>query len=115
SNEIVPEVPDVCGREQGEDEQLCEKCRKKHRGSRNSTNKESRQEETENAAIKDGAQDVACFEQILDQTCKRRDADSNQTPCRRQRLGRDYIMMIARVWPNQWPIKIDRGGGPESV
>ena len=52
-DEIIPEVPDVRRREKDEDEHLCEERRKKHRGSRNSTNKESCQEKTEDAAIED--------------------------------------------------------------
>src|SRR5439155_25794818 len=68
SNKIIPEVTDVRRREQDEHERLCYERRKKHRGSRDSTNKESGQEKTEDAAVEDRAQDVACFDEILDQT-----------------------------------------------
>ena len=69
-NKIIPEVTDVRRREQNEDERLRNERRKKHRGSGDSTNKESCQEKTENAAIEDRAQNVACFDEILDQTRK---------------------------------------------
>src|SRR5712672_1917310 len=69
-NKIIPEVTDVRRREQNEDERLRNERRKKHRGAGNSTNKESRQEKTENAAIEDRAQNIAGFDEILDQTCK---------------------------------------------
>src|SRR5262249_8739385 len=68
SDEIIPEVPDVRRREQGEDQHLREERRKKHCGSRYSTNKESCQEQAEEAAIEDRSENVACFEETLDQT-----------------------------------------------
>src|SRR5262245_38748997 len=115
SNKIIPEVTDVRRREQNEDERLGEKRRKKHRRSGDSTNKESCQEKTEDAAIEDRSQNVAGFEEILDQTGKRSDADSDQTPRRRQRFRCDDMMMVARVRANQRTIKVDGRGRAESV
>ena len=53
SNKVVPQVTDVRCYEQEKHEHLCKERRKKYRGSRNSTNKESRQEKAEDTAIKD--------------------------------------------------------------
>jgi hypothetical protein len=52
SNKIVPEVADIRCSEQDEDERLGKERCEKHGRSGNSTNKESRQKETEDAAIK---------------------------------------------------------------
>ena len=115
SNKIIPEVTDIRCSEQDEHECLRKERGEKYGGPGNSTNKESCQKETENAAIENRAQDVARFEQIFDQTGKRSDADGDQTPCGCQRFRRDHIMMVARVRANQRPIKIDRRRGTKSI
>src|SRR5437868_8440440 len=107
SNEVVPEVTDVRRSEQDEDKRLRNERREKHRRSGNSTNKESCQKETEDAAIEYRAQNVARFDQIFDQTGERGDSNGNQTPCGRQRFRRYYIMMVARVRANQRSIEVD--------
>src|SRR4029077_10453494 len=73
SNKIIPEVTDIRRSEQDEDKSLREERRKEHGRSGKSTNKESCQKEAEDAAIKYRAQNVACFDQIFDQTGKRCD------------------------------------------
>ena len=70
SNKIVPEITDIRCSEQDEDERLGKERREKHGRAGNSTNKESCQKETEDAAIEYRAQNVACFDQIFDQTGK---------------------------------------------
>src|ERR1043166_3691039 len=70
TNKIIPEVTNVRRGEQNEDKRLSNECREKHCGSGDPANKESCQEKTENAAIEDRAQNVACFDEILDQTRK---------------------------------------------
>src|SRR5437773_5290373 len=108
SNKIIPEIADIRRSEQDEDKRLRKKRREKHGRSSNSMNKESRQKETEDAAIEYRAQDVAGLDQIFDEVSKRGDRNSDQTPRRRQRFRRYHIMMVARVWPNQWTVKVDR-------
>src|SRR6059058_3264037 len=75
SNKIVPEITDIRRSEQDEDERLGKERREKRGRSGNSTNKESCQKETEDAAIEYRAQNVARFDQIFDQTGKRSDSD----------------------------------------
>src|SRR6266496_1267168 len=115
SNKIIPEITDIRRSEQNEDKRLRKKRREKHGRSSNSTNKESCQKETEDAAIEYRAQNVARFDQIFDQTGKRGDCNGNQTPCSRQRFRRYNIMMVARVRANQRAIKVDRRGRAECI
>ena len=115
SNKVVPQVTDVRCSEQNEHQALRKERREKHRGSGNATNKERRQKETEDTAIENGAQNVACFDQVLDQTGERRYADCDQTPRRCQRLRRHYIMMVAGVGAYQRTLKVDGRGGAESI
>src|SRR5438093_3500876 len=115
SNKVIPEVPDIRRSEQDEDKRLRKERRGKHCGSRNSTNKESCQKETQDAAIEHRAQNVACFDEIFDQAGKRSDAYGNQTPRCGECFRCDHVMMVARVRSNQRPIKIDRSGGTESI
>ena len=61
-NKVIPEVADVGRREQNEDKHLRDDRGKKHRGSGDLTNKESCQENTEDAAVEDRAQNIAGFE-----------------------------------------------------
>src|SRR5882762_8737992 len=70
SNKIIPEVTDIRRSEQNEDKRLREERREKHGRSGNSTNKESCQKETEDAAVEYRTQNVARFDQIFDQTGK---------------------------------------------
>src|SRR5262245_49856564 len=76
-NKIIPEVTDTRRGEQEEDKALCNERGKEHRGSGNSTNKKSCQEKAEDAAVENRSQNVACFDQIFDQTRKRSDANGN--------------------------------------
>src|SRR6266516_2195131 len=115
SNEVVPEVTDVRRSEQDKDKRLRKERREKRGRSGNSTNKESCQKQTKDAAIEYRAQNVARFDQIFDEVSKRGDRNSDQTPRRRQRFRRYYIMMVARVRANQRAIKVDRRGRAESV
>src|SRR5436305_15276439 len=69
-DKLIPKVTDIGRREQNEDERLRNERRKKHRGSGDLTNEESCQEKTEDAAVEDRAQNVAGFDEILDQTRK---------------------------------------------
>src|SRR5213080_791814 len=108
SNKIIPEITDIRRSEQDEDKRLRKERREKHGRSSNPTNKESCQKETEDAAIEYRAQDVAGLDQIFDEISKRGDRNSDQTPRCRQRFRRYHIMMVARVWPNQWTVKVDR-------
>src|SRR5260370_7206142 len=107
SNEIIPEVTNTRRREQDKDKRLRNERREKHGRSGNSTNKESCQKQTEDAAIEYRAENVARFDQVFDQTSERGDSNSNKTPCSRQRFGRYNIMMVARFWPNQGAIQFD--------
>ena len=70
SNKIIPEVTDVRRSEQDEDERLCNERGEKNRGPGDSTNKERCQEKTENAAVENRTENVACFDEILDQARK---------------------------------------------
>src|SRR5207245_8888382 len=115
ANYMRPKAPDIRRNEQYEDKRLRKKHRAKHARSGNSTNKESCQKETEDAAIEHRTQNVTRFDQIFDQTGERGDSNSNKTPCSRQRFGRYNIMMVARVWPNQGAIEVDRRGRNESI
>src|SRR5215471_11570825 len=74
-NKVVPQVTDVRCSEQNEHQGLCKERREKHGRSGNSTNKERRQKKTQDTAIENGAQNVACFDEVLDQTGERRYAD----------------------------------------
>ena len=69
-NKIVPEITDVrCG-EEDKDERLRENCREENRGSSNSANKKSCQEQAKDAAVENRTQNVTGFDEIFDQTRK---------------------------------------------
>src|SRR6266513_236938 len=99
-DKIVPKVTDTGCSEQDEHQSLRYECGEEDRGPANSTNKERRQKKTKDTAIENRPQNVACFEEVLDQTGKGRDADRDQTPRRCQRLRRDDIMVVAGVRTN---------------
>src|SRR5256885_12251412 len=70
SNKIIPEVTDVRCDEQHEHERLCNESSEKNRGSSDLTNKESCQEQTKNTPVEYRPQNVACFDEVLNQTSK---------------------------------------------
>ena len=51
----------------------------------------------ENAAVENRAENVAGFDQVLDQVRERGDGDRDQSPGRREPSGRDDVMMVARL------------------
>src|SRR2546423_492860 len=115
SNKIIPKVPDASCSEQNEHQGLRHECGEEDRRSANPTNKERRQKETKDTAVENGPQNIACFDEILDQAGKRSHPDSNQAPPRCQHLRRDDIMMVAGIRTNQRAIKVDGRGGAESI
>src|SRR5215472_694521 len=69
-NEIIPEVTDIRRREEHEHERLRNERGEKRSGPGDSTNKECCQEQTQYAAVEYRPQNVAGFDEILDQAGK---------------------------------------------
>src|SRR4051794_1937634 len=70
SNKIIPKISDAGCSEQNEHQGLRHECGEEDRRSANPTNKERRQKQTKDTAVENGAENIACFDEILDQAGK---------------------------------------------
>ena len=84
ADEIVPKVTDIECEEENEHERLRDDGGKENRRAAHVAQEKRDQEKSENAAVKNGAENVAGFDQVFDQAGERRDGDRDQSPDRRQ-------------------------------
>ena len=83
ADEIVPEITDIQREERDEHERLREKRSEENRRTSHLAQEKRGEKKPKDAPIKNGAENVAGFNQVLDQVGEGSDSDRDQSPERR--------------------------------